>query len=287
MSITKHHAPEALPIPINGRPTTASVMIDATTAEAWLAANTRNRQISQVTVERYRRDMEAGLWTFAGDPIRFSRSGRLLDGQHRLAALAKVPGESLPMLVVSGLVDEAQYVMDQGRKRTPGQQLGLDGVKNSNNIAAMVKFFILWREGLLFRDSSLAGLITSAEVQDWVKKNAETVDFIQQIFTMVRGCDAPPRVSGAAAIRFAEIDPASTVEFFTALHRGGAPLGSPINTLDKRLQRHRREGIAISDRDMLSLFVMAWNAWRGRREMVKFQLPRGGSWTAATFPEPR
>jgi len=287
MSITKSRMGTPLSVPVASQPKTETVIIDSETALAWLEANVKNRPISSTVVERYRRDMAQGRWTFAGDPFRFSTGGNLLDGQHRLAALALVPGINITALVVYGLPDESQYVMDQGRKRQPGQQLALDGIKNPNNIAAMAKLYILWDGGLLFRDNKIGQLITSAEIQDWVAENAETVDFIQQFVHLLRRLDAPPSVSGAAAIRFSEIDPGDCLDFFTKLSQGGEPLGSPINTLDKRLQRHRRNGIAIGARDTLSLFVMAWNAWRDGREMTKFQLPRGGSWTAESFPEPR
>lgn len=57
-------------------------------------------------------------------------------------------------------------------------------------------------------------------------------------------------------------------------------------TLDKRLQRMRREGLKMPERDYLALFILAWNAWRDGKQMSKFQRPRGGRWSEANFPEP-
>lgn len=108
------------------------VMVSAETAKRWLAHNKRNRNISPTDVQRYRLDMEAGLWRFAADPIRFDVNGNLIDGQHRLTALSELADICLPMLIVRGLPPETQKVMDQGRKRTPGQQLYLSGIKDAN-----------------------------------------------------------------------------------------------------------------------------------------------------------
>lgn len=264
------------------------IMTDAPMAQRWLTKNTRNRKMRTTTVQRYRSDMEGGRWTFAADPIRFDADGSLIDGQHRLAALAETEGITLPMLVVRGLPEDAQSVMDQGTRRTPGDQLALKGVKDANAVAAAVKQYLIWREGLLFRDNKVVqATITTPRIEEWVDANPVPLANFQQIIGLTKQNDAPPSIAGAAAIRFMELDAASAVEFFTLLARGAGTEGHPIVTLDKRLQRNRREGLKMTGRDYLSLFILAWNAWRDDRQMAKFQRPRGGSWNEDNFPEPR
>ena len=94
-------------------------------ARQWLLNNVHNRPVSATTVEKYRINMIAGQWKYAADPIRFAIGGNLLDGQHRLIALAGIPDEvgiAVPFLVVRGLPQESQKYMDQGSKRGAGQQ---------------------------------------------------------------------------------------------------------------------------------------------------------------------
>lgn len=262
------------------------VMVTPDMARRWLASNTHNRKVRQQTVARYRTDMEAGLWAMAADPIRFDRNGVLLDGQHRLIALSELPDVvSIPFLVVRGLPPESQGVMDQGSKRTPGDQLALAGIVNANSVAASVKKFIIWRSGVLFRDTKLQQ-VTAPQIEAWVAERSGDVDFLNSIWGLVRQNDAPPSVAGAAALAFGEIDPGACERFFTLLARGAGGEGHPITTLDKRLQRIRRDGQKMPDRDYLALFILAWNAWRGDRQMSKFQRPRGGRWSEDNFPEP-
>lgn len=268
--------------------TQAVVLISSATAARWMERNARNRPISPVTVEKYRRDMIDGQWVYAADPLRFDTLGNLLDGQHRLTALALCDGLTLPFLVVRGLPTETQMVMDQGRKRHAGQQLALKGVKNATAVAAAAKILIIWEEGLLFRDNRAAQVaVTTPRIESWVAEHNDVIVDVGSYYSAIRTNDAPPSVSYAAAVRFAAIDPERSHAFFLALANGGTPVGHPVNTLDKRLQRLRREGLKMSSRDYLALFTLAWNAYRAGRKLTKFQRPRGGSWSAETFPVPK
>lgn len=270
------------------RVTHSIVMVDADVAKRWLLRNVKNRKLRQTIVQRYRNDMAAGRWAFAADPIRFSTDGDLLDGQHRLHAIAELDGLTIPMLVVRGLPEAAQGYMDQGGRRTPGDQLSLKGYPNSNALAAAVKQYLIWQDGYMFRDNKAAtAAVTTPRIEEWVAANPESTTRYTALHHIVRQNFAPPSIAGAAAIRFAQLDESATVEFFTLLARGAGTDGHPIVTLDKRLARLRREGLKMSNRDILSLFILAWNAWREGRQMAKFQRPRGGAWTEETFPVPR
>lgn len=273
---------------ISNKITQHVTLVSAETAARWLERNVRNRPISSIAVERYRRDMAEGRWAYTADPIRFSAEGTLLDGQHRLDALSKVKGLSLPFTVVRGLPIESQMFMDQGRKRPAGQQLHIKGIKNASNVAAAARFYIVWQQGLLFKDSKAAQMsVTTSIIEQWVDENADLLETVSPLFTTLRSNDAPPSVSAAAAFRFTELDADHTADFFTSLAKGGTAVGNPINTLDKRLTRIRREGMKMSNRDYLAFIIQAWNASRDGRQLVKFQRPVGGSWNATNFPEPK
>ena len=47
-----------------------------------------NRRTSDNQVLKFQADMENGRWHFEGAPIKLSKTGKLLDGKHRLTALA-------------------------------------------------------------------------------------------------------------------------------------------------------------------------------------------------------
>lgn len=270
------------------RVTHSVVMVDATLAARWLTRNTLNRPVRTTMVTRYARDMVEGRWTFAADPIRFAAGGDLIDGQHRLHAIVEAANVTVPMLVVRGLPAESQGVMDQGSKRTAADQLTLRGHKHTTLLASAVRQHLAWKNGYLFRDTKVANAeITTPWVEQWVGAHSGEVAFLCDHANLITRTDAPPSAAGAAAIAFYRIDPESAAEFFHLLSTGAGTEGHPIVTLDKRLARLRREQLRMPTRDYVAMFVQAWNAWREGRQMFKFQRPRGGSWSAANFPEPR
>lgn len=272
----------------DSKPRSSVVYIDPAMARRMLAQNTRNRPVSAVTVERYRRDMANGRWVYAADPIRFADDGMLLDGQHRLMALAALgdeQGTSIPFLVVRGLRAESQMVMDQGRKRTAAQQLALIGIRDYSIVAAGVKLHLIRESGLMFRDSKLSQTeISSAAIEQWVAGNPDIINGLQPLVPDIRANDATPSVAYAAAIAFWSIDPQLCAEFFRLL-RAGAGEGHPINSLDKRLQRDRRAKIRVSSRELLGMLFQTWNLWRQGKRTTKLQRPIGGEYSAETFPK--
>lgn len=56
-------------------------------AKTMLGENVNNRRISHDNVNMFAREMRNGEWRFNGEAIKFSKDGRLLDGQHRLLAV--------------------------------------------------------------------------------------------------------------------------------------------------------------------------------------------------------
>lgn len=255
-------------------------------ARALLEKNKRNRNVSSPIVLRYRRDMEMGNWDFAADPIRFDQDGNLLDGQHRLLALSKCPEDlHLPFLVVEGLNQDSQLVMDQGRKRTTGQQLSMLGIPNGMNVAAGVRLYLLLVNGRIFNAPNEASIVTStAAVESWVAENRDIVDGLNPLISAMRSTDALPSVCYAAAIAFYQIDKDLCGEFFRLLNVGAGE-GNPINALDKRLQRDRRNSVVNSSRDLLGMFFHTWNLWVKGKSSVRIQKPKNG-YTPENFPEP-
>lgn len=270
-----------------GTVTTEIINVTPSLASAWLATNTRNRPVSKTAVKRYKRDMESGNWRFSADPIRFDTSNHLIDGQHRLAAVSELEGHTFQFLVVRGLDRDSQLVMDQGVKRTAGQQLALLGVKNANHMAAGAKLYMIWTSGLMFKDNKIQQLITAPQIEQWVSSHPAHVEAAQRNYTRVKNIDSSYTVTIAAFMRFREIDPDAAVTFLDKLSTGaGLEQGSPILALINRQRRIQREGFKISNREMLAFYIQSWNAWREGRSMDRFVRPRGGSWAADTFPKP-
>lgn len=99
-----------------------------------------NRTYSKASGDAYLTDMLAGRWMMNGDPIRFDTDGKVIDGQHRLAAVAQLPAthEGLPFLVVRGVEREAQDTMDAGRKRSYADQINIGVTEPTDKLGTKV-----------------------------------------------------------------------------------------------------------------------------------------------------
>lgn len=75
-----------------------------------------NRNLTSSIVSKYSREMTEGQWMLS-DPIKFSTSAELIDGQHRLNAVIK-SGTSQLFVFILGYPKDSAEVLDQGKKRT-------------------------------------------------------------------------------------------------------------------------------------------------------------------------
>jgi hypothetical protein len=116
-------------------------------ATIWLeSTNTHNRPLYPAHVNRLAHDIEDGRWRPSHQGIAFDREGRLLDGQHRLHAIAK-SGIPVELQVTTGLDPEAQEGIDQGYKRTLGHTLAAEGIQHGKRIGAIARTILALAEG--------------------------------------------------------------------------------------------------------------------------------------------
>ena len=80
-------------------------------AAVYLEKNVSNRKLSRGQVLLISKQMQEGKWKKTGDTIKFSVTGRLLDGQHRLSAIVD-SGVSQFLMVARGLDSNAFDVLD-------------------------------------------------------------------------------------------------------------------------------------------------------------------------------
>jgi hypothetical protein len=93
------------------------VMMDTAMAQRiLLERNTGNRKIRLSRVFEYAEAMKKGQWAITHQGIAISRSGILLDGQHRLLAVIR-SGVTVPMQVTMNVPDESFPTIDCGTPR--------------------------------------------------------------------------------------------------------------------------------------------------------------------------
>lgn len=127
--------------------TTELVTVIPSVAQAWLDQNVHNRKVSDHLVRRYMRDMKDGTWRVTGDGIRFSKSGKLLDGQHRLIACVRAQ-TNFETFVVYGLDDLDQEFIDIGKARNIVDIFDLRGIQNSRRLSSSLRLLLAYKDGV-------------------------------------------------------------------------------------------------------------------------------------------
>jgi hypothetical protein len=117
-------------------------------AQALLAVGGPNRKVNENKVEEYAAMMKAGKWEMNGETVKISRAGKLLDGQHRLHAVA-LSAKTVSILTVKNLAPRTQATIDNGFKRTIAHILEIQGEKNSTALAFALSLLCRWETGQL------------------------------------------------------------------------------------------------------------------------------------------
>ena len=114
-------------------------------AKEILKGNVKNRTLNARRVNALVAAIKRGEWKMNGDAVRIAKSGRLLDGQHRLSAVAQ-SGIAVEMLILRGLDENVFNTIDTGgRARGASDILQLSGVRNANVVAATARLVFLHR----------------------------------------------------------------------------------------------------------------------------------------------
>jgi hypothetical protein len=182
-------------------------------ASSLLAKNDNNRNISSPRVELYARQMLNGNWALTHQGIAISKSGKLIDGQHRLAAVVKanVPVE---MMVFSGLDDESIFAIDQSRPRSKFDAIKIGGLcswANTKTVEVANTIF-----GMFFNTK----IATPSEIASYIERNKEAFLFIQDVFSGNKRGIASAGVRSAVFCAYYYLDKNKLSNFVKILHSG-------------------------------------------------------------------
>jgi len=115
--------------------------VSSAKARDWLRHNTDNRRLRRSKVDELKGVFQRGEYRLTHQGVAFGLDGRLLDGQHRLSALAEMEdGFSVVMSVTRGLDAAAFEVLDLGTRRSYSDALRIpDGLAEcARYLAVMV-----------------------------------------------------------------------------------------------------------------------------------------------------
>lgn len=227
-------------------------------AKAWLAKDTRNRNLSDSAVKVYEQDMLAGKWQLDGEPIIFDSQGQLKNGQHRLVACMQ-SGASFETVVVHGVDPSAFMTMDEGRRRCASDDLYLPDEVNCRDLASALKLLFLHERGLLPRGLTLQ--VSGPQILETLERHPgvrASVTFVHRCRHVLVG-----RLAASCHHRFSQKDPPEADRFIEDLATGASLSRSdPVLRLRERLMRNKAEKSKLPAREISPPVLKSWSARR-------------------------
>lgn len=145
-------------------------------AAEWLTLNMVNRRIEPKRVEAYAYDMREGAWQLNGEAIRFNTTGKLIDGQHRLSAIASA-GIPVTMVVMRDVSDDVS-IYDRGRVRSTADAMIIDGMDKAianNTTAAVAK--------LHYEIQGAGNVSSDYKVKQFIEKHEDSFYAVRPLIT--------------------------------------------------------------------------------------------------------
>ncbi len=228
--------------------------------------NTRNRKLSN-TWNRLRSAIVRGAWKINGECVVFDTDGILIDGQHRLHAIAQ-SGRAVPVLVIYGVEPEAFTTFDQGKKRSGSDVLSTDSEfrDHAETTSSALAWLIRKEQGQL-HSTSKPESVPNDEILDRVKRYPGLIDSVHRAHGELRSRLIPPGMTAFLDYVLNGIDAEAGKRFLNRVCGGFEVVSDSWEArLRKRLEDFTGNRTVLAQRDMLALIVKAFNgSYRGLR----------------------
>jgi len=232
----------------------------------------RQRAIRIDRVKRLEHAIRSGQWRLTHQPIAIDPDGHVIDGQHRLTAIAAA-GQTVRVLMARDVDPTTFGVVDTGASRSPGDALRIAGHTSVNQLAAAARYLLTYDE--------IAGTTNSASA---VARTFTSQDIVN-VCDSERGVLLTSALPVASAIATAfghhgfmtfiapmivvmkesPVDDGLALEFWERLRDGASlPPGSPILTLRRFLTQD--SGLISSKHNErapvgMATILKAFNGW--------------------------
>jgi hypothetical protein len=238
-----------------------------------LSQGMSQRAVRADRVARLTHAIRDGQWQLTHQPIALDAAGRVIDGQHRLTAIAAagIPVE----VMVARDVDPAVFaVVDTGASRSPADVLRIAGILNATQLAAAIRYLLAYERvaGTTETMARAGKLFTAQDILD-LAQHPERGPQVQHAYAAARGIAAGLGHEGhvtwlttvVVALRDSEVDDGLALHFLERLRDGASlPTGSPVLALRRFLIQET--GLRTAPRDEraaigIATTLKAFNAW--------------------------
>lgn len=242
-----------------------------------------NRIINDNTVTQYANDMKNGAWVPNGESIKTAKSGRILDGQHRLWACVQA-GVPFKTLLVEGFeeseVDDVFVTTDIGRVKIPSAFLTASGVQYGGFVAPAARYILCYNR---HKSMTKKHMVTTPEVVRFGKDHSDRLVDSAAFIVKYQGY-APGSILCAWHYLMFEKNQEEAAKFIVDLKDGaGLSKGDPVHAMRERLIQGK--GSKTHRINAQTVFALGLNMWNDRRKGVVRQVIKAPQLDYAKLPK--
>lgn len=222
--------------------------------------NTKNRPLAKTLSGHVADRLREGDYEVTGDTLKWSKSAIMLDGQHRLDGCRKSK-KPLTSHVVFGLPDDIFDVLDQGKKRSPGDVLALLGVKDHNIVAGSVRQAKMYLEGR--KGNEIHGL-TARRIKELATGPMQDIQEFTSLGRLVsQAFKHPPSMITAILYMIAQHSKLAAKNFAHEwVHGARVGRNENFDVLNGRLMAVARQGGGHINRQVrAAMIIQTFNHW--------------------------
>ena len=228
-------------------------------AKKILQGNNKNRHLNKKLINKYLRLMNIGRWVLNGETIKIGRDGDsfiLLDGQHRLNAIAKAD-KPVRVSLALGLSPDNFKTIDTGRSRSAGDILKMAGYKNVHILSAAVRWLLTYEndEKMYWRSEVCPEDILEG-LKRWPRMNELTTS-AERLRAIVQ-----PSLGIFFMYVTKHIDQDLSFDFFNKIEHGkDLEKGSPIANFRTIMMKFRSQQVLLDKRYSIAYLINTWNSY--------------------------
>jgi hypothetical protein len=254
-----------------------SLFVTPDYAKELLNKNISNRPLTKTHVLSLSKSILNGEWKVTGEPIKFSKNGNLIDGQHRLAAII-LADQGIQLSIIRNIDNSAFDVIDIGRPRRISDILAIMKISNSSAVAAGIRVFIAFKKLNPNGSPSLQEKTSAIDVERVISrsKNYEHWAFLANSDRYKK--IIPTGLSMGLGMIFSEKSDSYAHLFFEKLISGeGLSAKDPILTLRDRLISNKSSTLKLPQAHLAFFIVKAWNASRSNKKLTILKISENES----------
>ena len=244
-----------------------------------LAMNTKNRTPKKKNIDRISNDVQRGRFELTASGVGVSKTGVLLDGQNRLMAIRSSGYQPVKFVLVTGLEDSSQKVVDRHSRRSLSDALSMHmNITISSSMVALTNA-LHFCNAARTRDTQFfhaSAALSDSEVADFLVEHGELAADVVKASGSIR----TPVL--AAIFVYALHSREAAIEFAREVSKGvNLSEDSPAYRLRLAIERLKRASDAAGRMELFKLSATACMTHSNGRTIR--QLKASESWSEAKW----